>query len=151
MNTAWSSTKYVPEQGIVMANLWKNIQTFPLHSSIFFFRKTTSKSKFSNFFLPLIKLFVATFSEALAPTSRTFVAEQGILISNWSNFFQTFRSYSSVFALQKQSKNLIFQIFFTSKRPFVGYFQLNVCSNFQKRSSWTSYGDAKFLKITSSV
>ena len=73
-------------------------------------------------FLPLRDPLVATFNESRAPTSRKYVAEQGIVIPNWLKTFQTIWSHSSAFALEKQSKNLNFQSVFTSKRPFGGYF-----------------------------
>ena len=50
---------------------------------------------------------MATFNEKTrAPTSRKYVAEQGIVMPNWSKTFQTFQSHFSVFALEKQPKNL---------------------------------------------
>ena len=52
---------------------------------------------------------VTTFNETGAPTSRKYVAEQGIVMANSSKTFQTFWSHSSVFALEKQPKNLNFQ------------------------------------------
>ena len=51
---------------------------------------------------------VATFIETRAPTSRKYVAEQGIVMPNWWKAFQTFWSHSSVFALEKQRQNLNF-------------------------------------------
>ena len=41
---------------------------------------------------------VAIFNEKLAPTSRKYVAEQGILMTNLLETLQFFRSQSSVFA-----------------------------------------------------
>ena len=52
---------------------------------------------------------VTTFNETGAPTSRKYVAEQDIVMANSSKTFQTFWSHSSVFALEKQPKNLNFQ------------------------------------------
>ena len=66
---------------------------------------------------------MATCNKTRAPTSRKNVAEQGIVMPNWSKTFQTFWSHFSVFDLEKQPKNIYFQSFFTSKRPFVGYVQ----------------------------
>ena len=71
---------------------------------------------------------MATFNERRAPTSRNSVAEQGIVMSNCSKTFQTYWSHSSVFALEKQPKNLTFHIFFISKRIVGGYFQGNACT-----------------------
>ena len=75
--------------------------------------------------MPLIDPLVATFNEGRAPTSRKYVAEQGIAMPNWSKTFQNFWSYSLIFALEKQPKNLNFYNFFISKRVVVGYFEGN--------------------------
>ena len=75
---------------------------------------------------------MATFNEAREPTSRKFVAEQGIVMPNWSKIFQTFWSHSTIFALEKQPKNLNFHSFFISKRIVGGYFQGNMCTHFRK-------------------
>ena len=88
---------------------------------------------------------VATSSETYAPTSREYVAEQDIAMPNWSKIFQAFWLHSSLFALEKQPKNLNFQSVFTSKKPFGGYFQWNACTYFQKICSWTSYSNAKLI------
>ena len=89
---------------------------------------------------------MATFSETRAPTSRKNVAEQGILMPNWSRTCQSFWSHSSIFALEKQPKNLNFQNFFTSRRSFRGSLHWNVCSYFEKICSWTRYSNAKLVK-----
>ena len=97
-------------------------------------------------FLPLTDPLVATFNETHAPTSRKHVAEQGIVMPNWSKTFQTFWLHSSNLALEKQAKNLNFHSVFTSNGPFCGYFQWNACTYFQKICSWTMYSDAKLIK-----
>ena len=66
---------------------------------------------------------MASFIETRAPTSRKYVAEEGIVMQNLSKSFQTFWLHVSVFALEKQHKNLNFQSFFTSRRPLCGLFQ----------------------------
>ena len=66
---------------------------------------------------------MANFNETRAPTSKKYVAEQGMVMPNWSKTFQTFWSHSSNFALEKQPKNITFHSVFTSKRPFNGYIQ----------------------------
>ena len=76
---------------------------------------------------------MATFNETHPPTSRKYVAAQGIVTPNWSKAFQTFCSHSSVYALEKQPKNLNFQRIFTSNRPFGGYFQWNACTYTKKK------------------
>ena len=47
-----------------------------------------------------------------APTSRKYVAEQGIVMPNWSKTLENFCLHSFVFPLEKQPKNLNFQSFF---------------------------------------
>ena len=110
------------------------------------YTKTTGNSKFSEFFLHLIETLVVTFNETRAPTSIKYVAEKAIEMPDWSKTFQTFWSHHSVFAIEKLPKNLNFQSFFTSNKPSGGYFHWNACTDFQKRSSWTRYSDAKSIK-----
>ena len=64
------------------------------------------------------------------------------MIKKVSNFC----SHCSVFLLEKQPKNLNFYSFFAPNRPFVGYFQWNVCTYFQKICNWARYSDAKLIK-----
>ena len=97
-------------------------------------------------FLALTDTLVATLKERCAPTTKKYVAEDVIVMTNWLKLFQTFWSHSSVFALEKHSKNLNFHSAFASKRPFSGYFQGNVCTYFQKKCSWTIYSDSKLIK-----
>ena len=65
---------------------------------------------------------------------------------NWSKTFQTFRSHSSVFNLEKLPNNLNFHSFFNSNRAFGGYFQWNACTYFQKICNWARYSDVKLIK-----
>ena len=46
---------------------------------------------------------VATFNETRTPTSRKYVAEQDIVLPNWSKIIQNFRSHSSVFTIYKKT------------------------------------------------
>ena len=135
-----TSREYVAEQGIVIPNWSKIIQTFRLHSSVFAKEKLREN---------LIDPLVATFSETCAPTSKKYVAKQGIVMPNWSKTFQTFWSYYSVFDWEKQPKNLNIQSSFTSNSPSGGSFQRNACTDFQKICSWTRYSDATLIKIIS--
>ena len=93
-----TSRKYVAEQGILTEKLIKHISNFLDALLRFCFRKITWKSKFSVFFL-LRNPFYATFNETRAPTSRKYLAEQGLVMRTWSRAFQTFWLHSSVFAL----------------------------------------------------
>ena len=81
-----------------------------------------------------------------APISKKYVTEQGIAMPNWSETFETFWWHSYSFALEKQPKNLNFQTFYTSNKPFGGYFQWNACTYFQKIYNSTRYTDAKLIK-----
>ena len=89
---------------------------------------------------------MATFNTTRAPNSRKYVTQQGILLPNWTRTFQAFWSHSSVFALEKQHKNLNFQSFLPLVGPFGGYFQWNACSYFQKICSLKSYSNVKLIK-----
>ena len=140
-----TSRKYVAEQGIVMPNWSKIFQAFWLHSSVFALEKQPQNLKLHSVFTSKRSL-VATFNETRAPTFRKYVTEQGIMMPNWWKTFQTFLSHSSVFALEKQPKNLNFHSVFTSKRSFGGYFQWNARTYFQKICSWTRYSDTKLIK-----
>ena len=136
-----TSRAYVVEQGIVIPNWLKIFQTFRWDSSVF-----ALEAQFWEFLLPLIDCLVATLYETHAPTSRKYIAEQGIAISNRSKTFPTFWSHSSVFPLEKQPKNLNFQNFFTSYRPFGGFLQCSACTDFQKICISVRYSDAKLIK-----
>ena len=67
--------------------------------------------------LTLREQLVATFNETRALTSRKYVAEQAIVIRNWSKIFQTFWSHSSVFALEKQPENPLVATFNLTRAP----------------------------------
>ena len=66
--------------------------------------------KYLNFKVPLslIESSVATFKETCALTSRKYVFEQDMMISNLSEKPQIIWLHSFIFALQKQPKNLNF-------------------------------------------
>ena len=128
-----------------MPNWSKTFQTFWSYSFIFPLPKQPKNLNFQSF-LPLIDTLVATVNETRAPTSRKHVSEKGIVNSSWSKTFQSFSSHSYVFPLKKEPKNLNFQSFFTSNRPFGGYFRWNACTYFQKICSWTRYSDAKLIQ-----
>ena len=89
---------------------------------------------------------MATFNETRAQTSRKYISKQGVVMLNWLEMIETFRSHSFGLPLEKEVRNLNFESFFTSNRPFGGYFQWNACTDFQKICSWTRYSDAKFIK-----
>ena len=74
-------------------------------------------------FLPLKDPFSAILNERGASTWIKFVAKLGIMMQNSSKTFQTFWLHFSVFALEKQAKNLNFRCVFICKRPFGGYIQ----------------------------
>ena len=137
--------KYVAQESIVRRNWSKTFQSFWFHSTVFGLKQ---QHKFPNIrvFLALGDALVVTFNQMRAPTSRKYIAEQGILVLNWSKTFLTFWLRSCVFALEKQPKNLNFKGFFTATRPFGGYFHWNACTYFQEICSWTRYSDVKFIK-----
>ena len=68
------------------------------------------------------------------------------LIKNISNFFALFR-----FSFRKTTFKSKFSEFFTSKRHFVGYFQWNACTYFQKTCIWTRYSNVKLINKISNI
>ena len=95
-----------------MSNWSKIFQTFWSHSSTF-----------SEFFLPLINPLVATFNKTRTLTSRKYVAQQDIMIPNWSKIIQNFWSHSSILlCIKKLRKNLNFQSFLPLIDPLVATF-----------------------------
>ena len=142
-----TSRKYVAEEGIVMPNWLKTFQTFRSHSSLFAL-ESNLKSKFSEL-LPLIDPLLVTFSETCAPTSRKYVAEKGLMMPNLWQTRQSFWLHSSFFLLEKYTKNLNFQSFYTTKTRSNGEFQWELCTNFQKKCSSGRYNYVKFFQVTS--
>ena len=65
---------------------------------------------------------MAAFSETGAFTSRWYEVEQVVLIPNLSETLEDFWSHSSLFALEKYSKNLSFKSIFTTKKTLVATF-----------------------------
>ena len=66
---------------------------------------------------------MGTLNETCPPTYRKYLAEQGMVMPNRLKTFQIFWSHLSVFALEKEPKNLNFLRVFISNRPFGGYIQ----------------------------
>ena len=94
---------------------------------------------------------MATFNEKHASTSKKYVVEQGLLMSNRSKITKRFRLHFSVFAIENLLKNLNFRGFFSSNRPSRGYFQWILCIDFQNICSWTTYIDTKLMKNISNI
>ena len=78
------------------------------------------------------------------------LAAGGIVMSSWSKTFQTFWSHSSVFALEKQHKNLNFQSFLPL-RHFGCHFRWNECTYFEKMCSLIRYSNARLIKNISDI
>ena len=97
-----------------MANRSKKFQTFWLHSFVFALENNLKIYSY-RVSLPLTNPLVTTFSETRPSASRKHVSEQSIVMSNWWKKFQTFSLDSSVFLLEKQSKNLNFESIFPLK------------------------------------
>ena len=76
----------VAEQGITILNLSEIKQFFAVVVS-FAFKKSLKNASFLLLFLYLKKSLVAVFNKTGAPTSRIYVAEQGIRIQNLSKTF----------------------------------------------------------------
>ena len=75
--------KCVAKEGIAIPNSLKNFKTFWLQSSVFASEKQPEKLNFQSFFLSLGNSLVATFNETRTPTSRKYVAEDGIVMPNY--------------------------------------------------------------------
>ena len=75
---------------------------------------------------------MATFNETCALTSGKYVAEQRTVMSNWSKTLQRFWSNSSVFALQKQTKNVNLQSFLPLGDTLVATFNETRAPTFRK-------------------
>ena len=146
-----TSKKYIAQQDIMMPNWSKIIQNFRSHSSIFLYIEKLRKNLNFQSFFPLIDSLVTTFNEMCAPTSKKNVAEQGTVMPNGSKIFPTFWSNPSVFFLYNNNLKYKFSEFFASNRPFGGYFQWTVCSDFQKICIWARYSDAKLIKNISKI
>ena len=127
--TSW---KYVARKGIVKPHWSKLFQNFWLQSFVFALEKQAKKPSFKTFFT-LKDLFVGTFRETRAPTSRKYVAEQGIVMPNWSKSFKTFWLHFSNFALEKTTEKNNFQSFL----PLRGH--LVATSNETRASTFWKY------------
>ena len=104
--------KHVTEQGAIIPNISRIVQSFG-RAPPFPPQKSSLKVSVLIFFISK-KTLVITFNETRAPTSRKYVAEQGLMMSYLFLAIQSFWWYSSVFALGKYLKNLNFHGFFTS-------------------------------------
>ena len=140
-----TSRKYVVEEGIVIPNWSKKFRTFWSHSSVFALEKPTNLNFQSVF--PSNRLFGGYFQWNPCTYFQKMCSWTRYSDPNWSKAFQTFWSHCSVFSLEKQPKNLNFDSFCISNRPFDGYFQWkNPCTYFQKICSWAGYSNAKLIK-----
>ena len=140
-----TSRKYVGEEGIMMLNWSKTLQTFWLQFSIFALEKELKISIF-RVFLPLTDTLVATFNETRAPTSKKYAGE--LRYNDAKSIKSILKLFVALvrFCLDKQHEYLNFQSIFSSNRSFGGYFQWKRCTNFQKICCWTRSNDAKFIK-----
>ena len=96
-----TSRKYVFEPAISSQSLLEKSRFFWSHLLFLALEKYPESLNFYIFLHPKDTL-VATFNERRAPTSRTFVAKQGISMSNSSETIQCFFRYSSVFVLENK-------------------------------------------------
>ena len=73
-----TSRKCIPEQVIIMPNLWQSLQFFYSHTSIFALEKFPKNLNFLSFFNETL---VTIFNEKRAPTFKKYVAKQDIITS----------------------------------------------------------------------
>ena len=76
-----TSKKCASQQGIVMPNWSKTFQTFWSHSSVLYLEKQPKNLNFT-VFLPLRDPLLSTFNQTRAPTSKNYVTEQSIVMTN---------------------------------------------------------------------
>ena len=99
-----TSRWYVPEQGVIIPDISETLQSSWSHSSAsLILNSLILASQFSNLtgFLPLKKTLVATFNETRAPTSRKYVAEQGIIMPNQLQTLHFLWLHSSIYCFRK--------------------------------------------------
>ena len=70
---------------------------------------------------------------------------QGILMQNLAEKLQFHWLHSSLFAFEKQSKNLILRVFLTLKYPLVATFKKKLRTHFQKICIWTRQEHSRFI------
>ena len=75
------SRKYVSKPGMIIQTLSEKLQFFWSHASVFALERQLKKLNFQSI-LPLRDTLVATFNETHAPTSRKYVAENGMVMPN---------------------------------------------------------------------
>ena len=125
-----TSRKYVSEQGIGMPNWLKIIQSFRSHSSAFTLEKQPKNQIFQSLFIS---------NRPFAGYFQWNACTDFQKICSWTRYsdvklikkFSTFRSHSSVFVYEKQSKNLNFESFFPLIDSLVATFN-DACTEFQK-------------------
>ena len=123
----------------------KNSSNFLAALIRFCFRKHPKNLNFQSFFAsnrPFVGYFqwnACTYFQKICICTRHSDAK---LIKNISNFLVALLRFS----FRKTTFKSKFSEFFTSNRPFVGYFQWNPCTYFQKIYSWARYSDAKLIK-----
>ena len=124
--------KYVTEQDIVMPNWLKTSQTFWLHLTVFDLEKQPKNLNFQSCFT-YDRSFDGYFQWNACNCFQKICSwtrhNDATLIKIISNFFVALQSFCSI----REPKNLSFQNFLTSNRPFDGYLQWNACTNFQKK------------------
>ena len=117
-----TSRIYVTEKSIIQPNWSKTLQSFWSHSSVFALEKLLKKINFQSFFTikrPYGDYFqwnMCTYFQKIYSWTRYSNAK---LIKNISIFLVALLCFS----FRKTIQQLSFQRFFTSKRPFGGYFQ----------------------------
>ena len=119
-----------------------------MHFSVFALEKQSKNVNFQSF-LPLKYPLVTIFKERCALTfNRKYVSEIG-KHSRFSKEKWIFFIALLCFCFRKAMVKSKFSEFFTSKRPFCGYFQQKTYTCFNKICSWTRYNYAKFIRETS--
>ena len=142
-----TSREYIVEQCIVMPNWSKTFQTFWSHSSVFALEKQPKHPISQSLFIsnrPFGGYFqwnLCTYFQKICIWTR--YSDATLMKIIW-NFFVAFHS----FCFRKEPKNLNFQNFFTSNRPFGDYVQWNASTYFQKKWILTRQQHSKLSRET---
>ena len=126
-----------------MPNLLSQLQFPSSHSSIFPLEKQPKNLRFQSFFTSKTRFggyFLGSMCTHFQKTCICTKKKHSRFSRETSKFLDPFLR----FCLKKTKVKSKFSEFFTSKRPFGGYFQWNACTCFQKICSRRRY--AKFFR-----
>ena len=141
---ASTPTKYVSKTSISIVNSSEQFWSFWSHSSVFAIEKWPKNLNFySSFFSKRIVDDYFQWNQCTHFEKICTWLPWSFLI--YQRNFHFWRSHSSFISLEDQPKNLNFHGSFISKILLGGYFQWNMCTQFQKICIWPSHEYSKFI------